>query len=332
MKWSLLKKKTLNALSHSVNCYYGKSLASLSSTHLGVEALSKPFTIKYLCCIFDTARQSYYDYTKRQSKLALEEELIIEMVQEQKRVLPNCGVRKMQYLISEKLLQLGIKCGRDRLFDIQRQAGLLVHRKRSKTKTTNSNHPFRSYDNLLKDKDIYISFQAFVCDITYIETLEGFLYLALVTDVYSRKIVGFDLSDSLELEGCKRALNIALKEFKKYYPKDFVKKHQVIHHSDHGSEYCSYAYTDLLKQNGINISMGEIGNCFENALAESINGVLKVEFYLNQCFKTKELAQQTVKSAIKTYNQIRPHGKLKMLNPDKFFLQNVLKEHTNLNP
>ncbi len=324
----LLKKKQTAALSQSIEKYIKleeRACFTIDSIAYNIAKYGdKKLTISYLCTIYNVTRQTYYEYVNRQTKKLLQKEIILQLIKEQKRILPNCGVRKIYHLIKHKLDEKELKCGRDQLFELHREAGLLVKRKRSYVKTTNSNHPFRKYSNLLKDKEIAYVFHAVVCDITYIDTHEGFYYLALMMDVHSRYIVGYDLSDSLELEGCKRALEMALKLLKKVHPKNFAKNNEIIHHSDHGVQYCSYIYTDILKQHNIHISMGEIGNCYENAMAESLNGILKNELELGQRFVNKPVARKTVEQSINIYNTIRPHGSLKMQTPDSVFKQNVL--------
>ncbi len=254
----------------------------------------------------------------------LQREIVLQLVQEKKAILPNSGVRKMYHLIKNQLAERELQFGRDKLFDLLREEGLLVKRKKSYIKTTNSNHQFKKYTNLLKDSKLDYVFAAVVCDITYIDTCEGFLYLALITDVFSKRIVGFDLSASLELEGCKRAAQMFIKLLYKTYPKNFAKNTTIIHHSDHGSQYCSYIYTGLLSEHSILISMGEIGNCYENAMAESMNSILKNEFEMGQRFVSKEVAHKTLNQSIHIYNTFRPHGSLKMATPMQMFQQNVL--------
>jgi transposase InsO family protein len=153
--------------------------------------------------------------------------------------------------------------------------------------------------------------QVWAADITYIRTLNGFCYLALITDMYSRKIVGYDLSDSLELNGCVRALKKAL------YQTKSIKG--LIHHSDRGIQYCSNVYTKILKIKKINISMTEENHCYENALAERVNGILKDEFYLDQTFMNIEHAKRAAKNAIKLYNQIRLHLSLDFKTPNMVY-------------
>ena len=190
-----------------------------------------------------------------------------------------------------------LKVGRDTLFKVLREHNMLTLRKKYSCRTTNSYHRFYKYNNIIKDVEINRPNQVWAADITYIRTLKGFCYLALITDMYSRKIVGYDISDSLELKGCVRALNKAV-----YQAKNIK---GLIHHSDRGIQYCSNVYTKTLKRKKINISMTEENHCYENALAERVNGILKDEFYLDQTFMNTEHDKRTVKNAIKLYNEIR---------------------------
>jgi transposase InsO family protein len=147
-----------------------------------------------------------------------------------------------------------------------------------------------------------------VSDITYIRSREGFCYLALITDAYSRKIVGYDVSDSMELNGCMRALKLALQTASNLG--------QLIHHSDRGIQYCSNQYTNMLLDRGIKISMADKGNCYQNAMAERVNGILKNEFNLDTTFKSKKHAIETVHQSIYIYNQHRPHWALQFKTPN----------------
>lgn len=239
----------------------------------------------------------------------------MELVREQKQLLPNSGGIKMRHLIQADLTKMNIDIGRDRFFTLLGRHDLLVKRKKRTVITTNSNHPFKIYSNLVKDLDITTVFHVLVADITYIRTLEGFLYLALLTDAFSRKILGWSLSDSLELEGCLSALKMALKPISK----SFAEKQTCFHHSDRGSQYCSYAYTDLLKDYHFKISMAAAGNCYENAKAERVNGILKTEFELHQNFISKKAAFKSVKNAIELYNNKRPHRSLNLETPQLVF-------------
>ena len=207
--------------------------------------------------------------------------------------------------------KLNLKIGRDRLFDILRDKGMLVYRKKASCKTTNSYHHFHKYTNLVKDKEITRPNQVWASDITYIRTLNGFCYLALITDMYSRKIVGYDISDTLELTGCLGAFKRAQKAVRPAAG--------LVHHSDRGVQYCSNQYVDELKKHGIKISMTEENHCYENALAERVNGILKDEFYLDQCFYSTKHARLAAIDAIKIYNSKRLHVSLGYKTPDSVF-------------
>tara|TARA_B110000027_G_C16067145_1_gene277273 strand:- start:17 stop:619 length:603 start_codon:yes stop_codon:yes gene_type:complete len=180
-----------------------------------------------------------------------------------------------------------LKVGRDTLFKVLREHKMLTLRKKYSARTTNSYHRFYKYNNSIKQLEINKPNQVWASDITYIRTLNGFCYLALITDMYSRKIVGYDLSDSLELKGCVRALNKAI------YQAKSIKG--LIHHSDRGIQYCSNVYTQILKRKKIDISMTEENHCYENALAERVNGILKDEFYLDQTFTNVAHAKELQK-------------------------------------
>ena len=201
-----------------------------------------------------------------------------------------------------------LKIGRDQLFRILRENDLLVRRKKYASRTTNSYHRFYKYNNIIKDLEINRSNQVWVSDITYIRTINGFCYLALITDMYSRKIVGYDLSDSLELNGCVRALNKAIYQAKN--------TKGIIHHSDRGIQYCSNQYTQILKRKKMEISMTEENHCYENAMAERVNGILKDEFYLDQTFTSMNQAKTATKNAIKLYNNKRLHLSLDYKTPN----------------
>lgn len=219
------------------------------------------------------------------------------------------GGRKLYYWLKPKLESKGIKMGRDKLFDLLREREMLVYRKKKYHKTTNSTHRFYKHKNLIKEFKPNGVNQLWVADITYLKMHKGHSYLALITDAYSRKIVGYDISDSLELTGSLRALKMAIRQL--------PKNHRLIHHSDRGIQYCSNAYTGLLSRNGINISMTEENHCYENAMAERVNGILKDEFYLDNCFKNKNIARKVSKNAINLYNNERLHLSLNYKTPNQ---------------
>jgi transposase InsO family protein len=221
--------------------------------------------------------------------------------------MPMLGVRKLNRLLKPKLQANGIKIGRDQLFDLLRDHNLLVHHNKRYVRTTQSYHRFRKYNNLINDLEITRPNQVFVSDITYVDTLEGFCYLALITDAYSRKIVGYSLSQSLSIDFCMDALQMALKGIKQ--------PEKLIHHSDRGIQYCSHAYVELLQENNVKISMTQQDHVYENALAERVNGILKTEFMLGEKLTSFAIAKELVKQSIKIYNEERPHMSIDYLTP-----------------
>lgn len=226
--------------------------------------------------------------------------------------MPRIGTRKLHYLLSAVLEQHDISIGRDKLFDLLAGYGLLVRRrKRRKALTTDSNHPFRKYPNLVRGLQVVRPCQLWVSDITYIGLAAGFCYLSLVTDAHSRKIVGYSLQPDLKKEGPLSALRMALSTLEGQ-PKDTL-----IHHSDRGMQYCCADYTTLLQCNDISISMTEKGDPYENAIAERVNGILKDEFLLDRTFNTLEQAAFVVADSIYTYNKLRPHASCNYLTPEE---------------
>jgi len=264
---------------------------------------------------FGLKRDAYYKYKARADKRLKQEQQIVDIVKKRRRSLPREGVRKLKIALKDEFNNANLKVGRDTLFNVLRKHNMLTLRKKYSTRTTNSLHRFYKYKNIIKDVEVTKANQIWVSDITYIRTIKGFCYLALITDMYSRKIIGYDLSDSLELSGCIRALNKAL-----YKAKDIK---GLIHHSDRGIQYCSNAYTQILKRNNIGISMTEENHCYENAIAERVNGILKDEFYLDQTFTNMEHAKRATKNAINLYNEIRLHVSLNYKTPNMVYLKSA---------
>lgn len=265
--------------------------------------------MKQICDILEISREGYYKGKRRKEKKKLREEMIIQLVQSHRRKMPKIGGKKLYRMIFPDLERMKIKLGRDKFFKLLGKNGLLIHRKKRYAKTTNSSHRFKIYKNLIKELDPDQRNKVWVSDITYIIVEDSFNYLALITDLYSRRIVGYDMSDSLNLEGCIRALKMSLKG------KGDISG--LIHHSDRGLQYCSNLYTGLLTDNKIEISMAEKGNPYENAVAERLNGILKEEFLLGETFKTKQDAIRAVKEAIKSYNELRPHMSIDYMTPNQ---------------
>ena len=245
------------------------------------------------------SRQNYYKLRQNRIKQEVASDTILDMVHKERREQPALGCRKLLKLICPHLDE-ETRIGRDRMFKLLRDNDLLISRKRKYCRTTNSNHNYNVYRNLLKDMNVTGSNQAFVSDITYISTMEGFMYLALVMDAHSRQIVGYDCSDSLESLGALRALRMALRQL----PKGV----KIVHHSDRGCQYCCREYVKLLKRHGI--SMTEENHCYENGKAERLNGILKQEYGLGKLFKNKNDVKRAVVEAVYYYNYRRPHQAL----------------------
>lgn len=262
------------------------------------------YSISSICATFGITRQAYYKRQKTMIEQFIEEEMIIEAVRVIRRSQPRVGTRKLHRMLNEMDFQIG----RDKLFDILRKNSLLVKSRRNYKKTTNSFHRFHKYPNLIKELEVARPNEVFVSDITYVDTCDGFCYLALITDLYSRKIVGWDLSQSLAIEGCQRALRMALRGVKNPQP--------LIHHSDRGIQYCSNGYVDILMKHGIKVSMTEEDHVYENAVAERVNGILKTEFLLGEKLQSVQVAKELVKESIKTYNQQRLHLSLNYQTPE----------------
>ena len=248
------------------------------------------------------SRQAYYQYRQRQHQRAVHAEAVLEQVRRIREVLPMTGVRKLWKELAGWRQQHGVKIGRNRLFEILRAAGWLIRRKRSAIRTTHSGHGFGIAPNRIKTLSVERADQVWVSDITYVRTRQGFAYVSLVSDGYSRAIIGWDVSQSLSIEGSLRALQRAMGPCEDL--------HGVIHHSDRGVQYCSGAYRACLASRGMLSSMAAVGNPYENAIAERINGILKQEFGLERTFATVTAVERAVAEAVVLYNTRRRHQSL----------------------
>lgn len=267
------------------------------------------------CCgLFGISRQSIYQAEARKEKRHSELKQMRQRIEKIRRVMPMIGTRKLHYMLHHDAKSLRIKIGRDALFSYMRDAGLLVKRKRKYIQTTNSKHWLRKHPNLLKDREIKRAEEVFVSDITYVKSKEGDHYLSLVTDAYSRKIMGYHVSNDMNASSVVKALKMAV-------GKRQTKK-QLIHHSDRGLQYCSSLYQQTLQKNNIQPSMTDGYDCYQNALAERVNGILKMEFLLEHCSSFKDLEKVTMES-IGIYNSIRPHLSLKMKTPNSKHKEDV---------
>lgn len=237
---------------------------------------------------------------------------MIELVRDVRLRQPRLGARKLHHLLAQPLQHAGASLGRDALLDVLREARMLVAPKRAYHKTTDSHHRFRRHPNLLKEGPHQVrataSEQVWVADITYLPTDQGFVYLSLVTDAWSRKIVGHHVHDSLHTGQVSRALKVALNGRQT--------QQMLVHHSDRGIQYCSNDYQEIHRRHGIACSMTDGYDCYQNALAERVNGILKMEFLLH---RPADLAQASrmVQQAVQIYNQERPHLSLKLKTPDE---------------
>lgn len=241
------------------------------------------------------------------------------MIQEIRKLMPRIGTRKLYYLLFEKLQ--AIQIGRDKFFDILRANHLLIQPKRSYHITTNSHHRFRKYKNLIGEMQINRPEQVWASDITYIGKREKPCYLSLVTDVYSKKIMGYYVADNLNTESSLMALKMAVRNRKD-------KALPLIHHSDRGLQYCADGYQKLLLKNNIQCSMTNNGDPYENAVAERINGILKQEFSIDKYQQELEIMQVIVKESIEIYNNQRPHYSNFMLTPDQMHKQSKIQMRT----
>lgn len=254
------------------------------------------------------SRQNFYFRRRQRERQGVDAELWVALVQKERRIQPRIGTRKLHGMFQGELAKAGVKMGRDRMFEVLRGRDLLVPPPRAEfPRTTDSYHCLPVFKNRIKGLRVTKPNEVWVSDLTYVRTREGFVYLALVTDKVSRKIVGYHCGDTLESEGCLQALEKALR--------DLPAGARPIHHSDRGTQYCCHAYVGRLKERGLGISMTETNHCAENALAERMNGILKTEFKLGIEFEGKGQARRAVDQAVQVYNTRRPHTALKFRVP-----------------
>lgn len=258
------------------------------------------------------SRQAHYQWQHRRAWEETKHERVLELVQAKRLRQPRLGARKLHHLMGPALAAQDLGIGRDALFNLLRCARLLVPTRRAYHKTTDSHHRFRRHPNLLKAGPQQVraeaSEQVWVADITYLPTRERCTYLSLVTDAYSRKIVGYHVHDSLHTAEVSRALRMALKGRQGKQP--------LVHHSDRGVQYCSHEYQAIHRKHGLICSMTDGYDCYQNALAERVNGILKHEFLLQ---RPADLAQarRMVRQSVLIYNTERPHLSLQLKTPDE---------------
>ena len=273
----------------------------------------------FACHLFGINRQVYYRKIRRGVGKQTKAGQVLALIMEIRNSMPRIGVRKLYYLLFDKLREL--KIGRDKFFDILRANHLLIQPKRSYHITTNSHHRFRKHKNLILDMEINRPEQVWVSDITYIGKREKPCYLSLVTDAYSKKIMGYYVADNLNTESSLMALKMALKSRKD-------KGLTLVHHSDRGLQYCADDYQSALNKNGIKCSMTNNGDPYENAVAERINGILKQEFMIDTYHQDTLIMKIIVKEAIEIYNNQRPHYSNYMLTPELMHAQSEIQMRT----
>jgi transposase InsO family protein len=237
------------------------------------------------------------------------EDLIITLVKKIREKQKRLGGKKLLRMISPQLPN-GEQIGRDAFFDLLRRNSMLVRKRRTRAFTTNSSHWLHKYPNLIRELIPQRANQLWVSDITYIKTAVGFVYLYVNTDAYSRKIVGWRLSETLEAQNAVEALYMAISQ----HP---ANAQGLIHHSDRGIQYCSSKYVKCLQKHDISISMTENGDPYENAIAERVNGILKTEWLYDLRIKNCTEAKKIVKEIINIYNTERPHSSVEMLTPNQ---------------
>jgi len=280
----------------------------------------------FLCRLFGKTRHAYYDHLWRDQHESLKEEIILQLVSEIRTSLPRLGTRKLLFALQPGLQSHGISIGRDGLYELIRAHNLLIRQRRKKLFTTDSRHWMHKYSNLIKGLNITRPEQVWVSDMTYIRLINQWGYLSLITDAFSRKIMGYCFRTDMLALGCIAALKMALNN-RSYSGQT------LIHHSDRGSQYCCKDYVSLLEGEQISISMTECGDPYENALAERMNGILKEEFNLYASSGNFEQTYTKITSSIKAYNELRPHGSCDFLTPCQAHRQgNVLRKRWKTYP
>jgi putative transposase len=267
--------------------------------------------IERLCRLFGKSRQAFYDHTWRYCDEQLQEAWIIDRVRSIRLSIPGAGGLKLFIMLKDELKLHNIIIGRDRFYALLKQYNLLIKRRKRYVQTTQSHHHYRKWDDLTGKLVIKSIEQLWVSDITYLRLENGFVYLSLITDVYSRKIVGYHLSQKLKAEGCISALNKAIAALT-------IPSHRrkLIHHSDRGIQYCCEPYIAILQQSNIKISMTQSGSPYDNAIAERVNGILKQQLGLGKVFKNYAESVAAVNKAIDGYNRLRPHASISNLTPN----------------
>jgi putative transposase len=273
-----------------------------------------------VCRQLGFSKQAYYKSTRHLKENQMRKQIAKEKVMEVRKKMPRLGGRKLYYLLAKDFRATHLHIGRDKLFDLLREENLLVQKRKKYTRTTQSRHWMRTYANLVQGITARHPEHIWVADITYIQTREETCYLHLLTDAYSKQIMGYALSKDLAATSTIEALQMALRKRKYDTP--------IIHHSDRGLQYCSASYIQLLKKNNFHISMTQDGNPYDNAIAERVNGILKDEFELAHTQADTEQSKRIVAQSIELYNTLRPHLSCHMLTPKQMHRQHTLPVKT----
>jgi len=253
--------------------------------------------------------QNFYKSRSVRQHQKVNEQLVKQLVEAERAVQPRLGGLKLHRMLREELEAEGVSLGRDRFFEVLRKQALLLEPLPKAPRTTNSAHSLPVFTNLIKDLELTGPNQVWGSDITYIWTHEDFVYLSLITDKYSRKVVGYYVGRTLKAQDTLKALAMALEQLPEgVHP---------IHHSDRGCQYCSHEYVKQLKDHGMAVSMTEENHCAENAMAERVNGILKQEYFLNYTFQSVSQVRKAVDEAVWLYNTRRPHRSLGLCTPEK---------------
>lgn len=267
-------------------------------------------SVSRLCGLFGRTRQSYYKYMGKQQEYSVRSGLVLARVREIRKDSHRMGTLKLRSILAKEMGSAMVGLGRDAFFRLLRENDLLVKCKRRYAITTQSDHRFKKWPDLVQRRHALRPEQIWVSDITYIRIRDKWIYLCLVTDAYSRKIVGYKLTHRPTAKSCISALKMAMSH--RMYPQS-----DLTHHSDRGIQYCSTNYVNILKENGIAISMTQSGSPYDNAVAERLNGILKSEYRMAETFPDYKTALAQLVKAVNIYNHFRPHMACNMMSPQQ---------------
>ncbi len=276
--------------------------------------------------MFGYSKQAYYKQLHYQEQESFEEYLIVGLINQKRKIWKRGSGRNLWKALQADFLEHNISIGRDKFFDLLRRNGLLIHIKKRRVKTTDSYHRYHKYPNLIRGLKPLKANEIWASDITYLwlRKSDCFCYLFLITDMYSRKIIGYCVSSSLHAQGAIISLQMALENSESQRTKG------CIHHSDRGIQYACDAYTNILNNNGFLISMTEKSDPLENAIAERVNKTIKEEFTDQKeiSFTTIAAAKKSIKQFIDFYNNQRPHRSIDWLTPNAAYRrEGELKRH-----